>query len=147
MTGTQSSSSQTTVSPADIVVVFDTSGSMSNGMGSQTRLQVAKAAVNSMAEQLLTAENKAAGKDKNIQMALVSFSTTAGTVSNFTDTAAGITSTVNGLRADGGTNWEAALKRANTLLASSNRKDVKKYIVFMTVIRRMVTLRIAKING
>ena len=85
-----------------------------------------------MAEQLLTAENKAAGKDKNIQMALVSFSTTAGTVSNFTDTAAGITSTVNGLRADGGTNWEAALKRANTLLASSNRKDVKKYIVFMS---------------
>lgn len=132
VTGTQSSSSQTTVSPADIVVVFDTSGSMSNGMGSQTRLQVAKAAVNSMAEQLLTAENKAAGKDKNIQMALVSFSTTAGTVSNFTDTAAGITSTVNGLRADGGTNWEAALKRANTLLASSNRKDVKKYIVFMS---------------
>ena len=132
VTGTQSSSSQTTVSPADIVVVFDTSDSMSNGMGSQTRLQVAKAAVNSMAEQLLTAENKAAGKDKNIQMALVSFSTTAGTVSNFTDTAAGITSTVNGLRADGGTNWEAALKRANTLLASSNRKDVKKYIVFMS---------------
>ena len=132
VTGTQSGSSQTTVSPADIVVVFDTSGSMSNGMGSQTRLQVAKAAVNSMAEQLLTAENKAAGKDKNIQMALVSFSTTAGTVSNFTDTAAGITSTVNGLRADGGTNWEAALKRANTLLASSNRKDVKKYIVFMS---------------
>lgn len=132
VTGTRSSSSQTTVSPADIVVVFDTSGSMSNGMGSQTRLQVAKAAVNSMAEQLLTAENKAAGKDKNIQMALVSFSTTAGTVSNFTDTAAGITSTVNGLRADGGTNWEAALKRANTLLASSNRKDVKKYIVFMS---------------
>ena len=132
VTGTQSSSSQTTVSPADIVVVFDTSGSMSNGMGSQTRLQVAKAAVNSMAEQLLTAENKAAGKDKNIQMSLVSFSTTAGTMSNFTDTAAGITSTVNGLRADGGTNWEAALKRANTLLAFSSRKDVKKYIVFMS---------------
>lgn len=153
VTGTQSSSSQTTVSPADIVVVFDTSGSMSNGMGSQTRLQVAKAAVNSMAEQLLTAENKAAGKDKNIQMALVSFSTTAGTVSNFTDTAAGITSTVNGLRADGGTNWEAALKRANTLLASSNRKDVKSTscscptVTRRTVIRRMVTLRIAKING
>ena len=36
VTGTQSSSSQTTVSPADIVVVFDTSGSMSNGMGSQS---------------------------------------------------------------------------------------------------------------
>lgn len=132
VTGTQSSSSQTTVSPADIVVVFDTSGSMNEGMSGQTRLQVAKAAVNSMAEQLLTAENGAAGKDKNIQMALVSFSTTAGKVSNFTDTAAGITDTVNGLEAGGGTNWEAALKRANTLLASSSRKDVKKYIVFMS---------------
>ena len=137
VTGTRSSSSQTTVSPADIVVVFDTSGSMKWSMSGQEdnsygRLTAAKAAVNNMAQKLLTQENKDAGKDKNIQMALVSFSTTVGTVSDFTDTAAGITSTVNGLRADGGTNWEAALKRANTLLASSNRKDVKKYIVFMS---------------
>lgn len=131
VTGTQSSSSQTTVSPADIVVVFDTSDSMSNRMGSQTRLQVAKAAVNSMAKQLLTAENEAAGKDKNIQMALVSFSTTAGTVSNFTDTAADITDTVKSLKAGGGTNWEAALKAANAKL-DSGRQNAKKYIVFMS---------------
>lgn len=131
VTGTQSSSSQTTVSPADIVVVFDTSASMSNSMGSQTRLQVAKAAVNSMANQLLTAENEAAGKDKNIQMALVSFSTKAGTVSKFTDTAAGITGTVKSLEADGGTNWEAALKAANAKL-DSGRQNAKKYIVFMS---------------
>ena len=131
VTGTQSGSSQTTVSPADIVVVFDTSDSMSNRMGSQTRLQVAKAAVNSMAKQLLTAENEAAGKDKNIQMALVSFSTTAGTVSNFTDTAADITDTVKSLKAGGGTNWEAALKAANAKL-DSGRQNAKKYIVFMS---------------
>ena len=130
VTGAQSSSSQTTVSPTDIVVVFDTSGSMNKGMSGQTRLQVAQAAVDSMAGQLLTAENGAAGRDKNIQMALVSFSTKVGTMSNFTDTAAVITSTVNGLLAGGGTNWEAALKQANSM--SSGRENAKKYIVFMS---------------
>ena len=129
VTGTQSGSSQTTVSPADIVVVFDTSGSMSNPMGHNSRLEVAKTAVNSMAQHLLTSENQ--GKDSNIRMALVPFSTTVGNVSNFTDNAMDIVSAVNGLRADGGTNWEAALKAANAKL-TSGRKGVKKYIVFMS---------------
>lgn len=129
VTGTQSGSSQTTVSPADIVVVFDTSGSMSNPMGDNSRLEVAKTAVNSMAQHLLTSENQ--GKDSNIRMALVPFSTTAGNVSNFTDNAMDIVSAVNGLGADGGTNWEAALKAANAKL-TSGRKGVKKYIVFMS---------------
>lgn len=129
VTGTQSGSSQTTVSPADIVVVFDTSSSMSGSMGHNSRLEVAKTAVNSMAQHLLTSENQ--GKDSNIRMALVPFSTTVGNVSNFTDNAMDIVSAVNGLRADGGTNWEAALKAANAKL-TSGRKGVKKYIVFMS---------------
>ena len=129
VTGTQSGSSQTTVSPADIVVVFDTSSSMSGSMGDNSRLEVAKTAVNSMAQHLLTSENQ--GKDSNIRMALVPFSTTVGNVLNFTDNAMDIVSAVNGLRADGGTNWEAALKAANAKL-TSGRKGVKKYIVFMS---------------
>ena len=82
-----------------------------------------------MAQHLLTSENQ--GKDSNIQMALVPFSTTVGNVSNFTDNAMDIVSAVNGLGADGGTNWEAALKAANAKL-TSGRKGVKKYIVFMS---------------
>lgn len=82
-----------------------------------------------MAQHLLTSENQ--GKDSNIRMALVPFSTTAGNVSNFTDNAMDIVSAVNGLGADGGTNWEAALKAANAKL-TSGRKGVKKYIVFMS---------------
>ena len=54
-------------------------------------------------------------------MALVPFSTTVGNVSNFTDNAMDIVSAVNGLRADGGTNWEAALKAANAKLTSGRR--------------------------
>ncbi len=125
VTGTQ----QSDVSPADIVVVFDTSGSMRNPMGDNSRLEVAKTAVNSMAQHLLTSENQ--GKDSNIRMALVPFSTTVGNVSNFTDNAMDIVSAVNGLGADDGTNWEAALKAANAKL-TSGRKGVKKYIVFMS---------------
>ena len=132
VTGTQ----QSDVSPADIVVVFDTSGSMKWSMrgkkdNSYERLTAAKAAVNNMAQKLLTQENHDAGKDKNIQMALVSFASGAGTVSDFTDTAATISKAVNGLGADGGTNWEAALKTANTKLASG-RQNAKKYIVFLS---------------
>ena len=52
-------------------------------------------------------------------------------MSNFTDNAMDIVSAVNGLGADGGTNWEAALKAANAKL-TSGRKGVKKYIVFMS---------------
>lgn len=132
VTGTQ----QSDVSPADIVVVFDTSGSMKWSMSgkkdnSYGRLTAAKAAVNNMAQKLLTQENHDVGKDKNIQMALVSFASRVGTVSDFTDTAATISNAVNGLGAVGGTNWEAALKAANTKLASG-RQNAKKYIVFLS---------------
>ena len=82
-----------------------------------------------MAQHLLTSENQ--GEDSNIQMALVPFSTTVGNVLNFTDNAMDIVSAVNGLGADGGTNWEAALKATNAKL-TSGRKGVKKYIVFMS---------------
>lgn len=129
VTGVKSSGSETITSPADIVVVFDTSGSMANSMGKDTRLQVAKDAVNSMAKKLLTDANAQLSVDKQIRMSLVGFSTKVNKTLSFTAKRDAIASTVKRFNADGGTNWEAALHKANQ---QQGREGVKKYIVFLS---------------
>ena len=113
--------------PADVIVVFDVSGSMGKNMDGQTRLSRAKTAVNSMANTLLN------GSNNDVRMALVSFSTTAATVPAtgevFTDDYSTFRSRVNNLEDDGGTNWEQALQLANTLPV---REDAATFVVFVT---------------
>ena len=123
--GNDSSSSTTIGRGADVVVVFDKSGSMKG-----QRLTTAKTAVKNLANALLTVENNDLAADKQVQMSIVQFATTAGTASAFTANASSITSTVDGIRANGGTNWESALKNANA--ATSGREGVAKYIVFVS---------------
>ncbi|MBQ4380712.1 MAG: VWA domain-containing protein, partial [Bacteroidaceae bacterium] len=106
---------------ANVIVVFDRSGSM--GGNNIWRLNTAKTAVNTMAETLLD------GDITGVKMALVSFSTTASTVQEFTDDYDTYNSAVNGLTADGGTNWEQALSIANRMAVDS---DSATYIVFVT---------------
>ena len=123
--GNESSSSTTIGRGADVVVVFDKSGSMEG-----TRLTTAKTAVKNLANALLTAENSKLEADKQVQMSIVQFSTTAGNASTFTTSANSIASTVDAISANGGTNWEAGLKNANA--ATSGRDGVAKYIVFVS---------------
>ena len=109
--------------PADVIVVFDVSGSMSDNMSGQTRLARAKTAVNTMANTLLNGDNK------DVRMALISFSTTTATVQGFTNNYSTYSSKVNGLSADGGTNWEKALYEANHLQV---RDNAATFVVFVT---------------
>ena len=115
--------------PADVIVVFDISGSMKNNMNGQTRLQRAKTAVNTMANTLLN------GQNSDVRMALISFSTTAqqvnitGATNGFTSNYNNFSAAVNGLSADGGTNWEQALQLANTLPV---RDNAATFVVFVT---------------
>jgi len=113
--------------PADVIVVFDISGSMSGNMNGQTRLARAKTAVNTMANTLLNGENS------DVRMALISFSTTAQTVPAtgevFTNSYNTFSGRVNGLGASGGTNWEQALQLANRMPV---REDAATFIVFVT---------------
>ena len=115
--------------PADVIVVFDVSGSMSEYMGNQRRLAAAKTAVNNMANTLLN------GQNSNVRMALISFSTTAqqvnitGATDGFTSNYSNFSSAVNGLTADGGTNWEKALQLANQMQV---RSDAATFVVFVT---------------
>ena len=126
VTGDSVSSSTTMGQGADVVVVFDKSGSMKE----DNRLATAKQAVTNLANALLTEANGKLEDDKQVQMSIVQFSTTADSASKFTNSATTITDTVDEIKADGGTNWEAALAKANN--ASSGRSDVSKYIVFVS---------------
>ena len=112
--------------PADIVIVADKSGSMEGD-----RDKNSQNAVDALAGNLLTEHNKGLPKNQQIRMAVVTFSTTAQLKQGFTTDAQQITSAMSeNPDPVGGTNWEAALAKANGL--SSGRQGVKKYIIFLS---------------
>ena len=92
----------------NVVVIFDTSGSMNS-----TRMSAAKTAVNNLADKLY-AYNTTSNPD-TVEMALVDFSTHASTAQAPTNSSTTFKRAVNNLSAGGGTNWEAALKQANNV--------------------------------
>lgn len=116
---------------ADVIVVFDISGSMEDSMSGSTRLQVAKSAVNRLADTL--AEKKNSNDDPLIRMSLISFSTTAEQEIGLTGlTTSGVRDfkrAVNNLSADGGTNWDYALQLANQQEVDSGRAT---FVIFVT---------------
>ena len=122
--GDSTSSTVTAVTPADIVLVMDKSGSMNE----DNRDTNAQKAANALAEKLLTDKNSMLSPEQQVQMAVVTFSTKASLKQEFTTNALEINAAVKG-NPDGGTNWEAALNQANGL---SGRPGVKKYIIFLS---------------
>lgn len=118
--GDSTSSTVTTATPADIVLVMDKSNSMKGDLDRN-----AKKAANALAGKLLTAENL---KNQQVRMAVVTFSTRAVLKQDFTTNVSEINSAVEG-DPEGGTNWEAALKQANDL---PSRPNVKKHIIFLS---------------
>lgn len=75
----------------------------------KTRLDVAKEALNSLADQLI------ASNDSTVKLSLETFSDRGNTPSQYYagGQASDFKDAVNGLRADGGTNWVDALTKAN----------------------------------
>lgn len=121
--GDSTSSTVTTATPADIVLVMDKSGSMEGERDSN-----AKKAANALAGKLLTSQNSALPESQRVRMAVVTFSTNASLKQNFTTDVSEINNAVKG-NPTGGTNWEAALKQANDL---QGRFGVKKHIIFLS---------------
>lgn len=109
---------------SDTVIVIDKSWSMAkNGSG---KMRKAKVAAKSLAKQLLTESNTVN------RVALVSFEYYT-TVHKFDDGAfstnyADVASTIDGLRADGGTFTQAAIRDAAGLLADSDA-DIKNIVL------------------
>ncbi|WP_052401005.1 DUF7604 domain-containing protein [Bifidobacterium porcinum] len=121
--GDTASSSTTTATPADIVIVADKSGSMEGDRDTNSQN-----AVDALAEKLLTAQNEGLPENQQIRMAVVTFSTKARLQQGFTTDAQNITTAMT-QEPDGGTNWEAALAQANRL---DGRQGVNKYIIFLS---------------
>lgn len=122
--GDSTSSTVTTVTPADIVLVMDKSGSMNEN----NRDANAQKAAKDLAKKLLTGTNSKLPPEQQVQMAVVTFSTEASLKQKFTTNVSEINNAVRG-NPDGGTNWEAALKQANDL---QGRSGVKKHIIFLS---------------
>ena len=122
--GDSTSSTVTTATPADIVLVMDKSGSMNEN----NRDANAQKAAKDLAKKLLTGTNSKLPSDQQVPMAVVTFSTKASPKQTFTTNVSEINNAVRG-NPDGGTNWEAALKLANDL---QGRSGVKKHIIFLS---------------
>lgn len=122
--GDTASSSTTTATPADIVIVADKSGSMEGD-----RDKNSQNAVDALAKKLLTTQNERLPENQQIRMAVVTFSTHVQRQQGFTTNVNDITWAME-QEPRGGTNWEEALAQANGL--SSGRQGVKKYIIFLS---------------
>ena len=122
--GDSTSSTVTTATPADIVLVMDKSGSMNEN----NRDANAQKAAKDLAKKLLTGTNSKLPPEQQVQMAVVTFSAEASLKQKFTINVSEINNAVRG-NPDGGTNWEAALKQANDL---QGRSGVKKHIIFLS---------------
>ena len=129
---------------ADVIVIFDVSGSMKKEINSDNdtnntskqRLALLKSAVNSLARDLI-GDNSAyiytdpitKKKTKQIEMSLISFSNSASDATAFTDNLSTFSGWVNALGADGGTNWEHALQKANEAAVDAGRAT---FVIFVT---------------
>ena len=130
VTGTASSESSS--SKANVVIVFDTSGSMNNYATGGTRMSVAKSATKDLIHQLL-ANNTEDNRDL-VEIALVPFSTTVGTTTPFTTSESVLTNAVDSYRSDGGTNWQDALKTAKSTADDKAAKQPGEatYVIFVS---------------
>lgn len=92
----------------------------------KTRLDVAKEALNSLADQLI------ASNDSTVKLSLETFSDRGNTPSRYYagGQASDFKDAVNGLRADGGTNWVDALTKANA--KANEDPNTPTYIIFLS---------------
>ncbi len=127
------SSQKTDATKANVVVVFDSSGSMGDSAGQSTRLAVAKSAVNGLANELLSQNDpNTPGLEDVVEMSFVDFSTfikTNTTHESPTTDYDTFSSWVDATDDNGGTNWEAALTTANNISFGDNDKT---YIIFVS---------------
>ena len=128
---------------ADVIVIFDRSGSMgysiekdaAPGKNEKDRMTLLKDAVGDLADALIGDNSEYIYTDKDgvehkqIEMSLISFSNNATDATAFTDDAATFKEYVEALSAEGGTNWEQALQKANEASVDSGRAT---FVIFVT---------------
>lgn len=123
------------VKPVDVVFVVDVSSSMNDkavsGWRGKSRMKAAHDAVETLANELLTAQNASLPADQQIQMSVVTFGTHASVARDFSANAADVAAAVpTSARGNEGTNWEDGLRLANA--QTSGREGAEKHVVFLS---------------
>lgn len=118
----------------DIVLIFDSSNSMATKSGrfsTTTRMQDAKQAAKDFANTLM--DNKG-----TVKIGIVEFGTQVMDVQEMTDSKTTVTKFIDDKlniprnNQDGGTNLQAAIARANTVLSNGKREDAKQIAIILT---------------
>lgn len=132
--------SSTSKPKVDVVLIIDKSGSMDDSWGwRSTRLKEVKSIITKnggLADTILNNENI------DGRMAVVSFAGSQGFMwdeawndadiaQGWTDSSWQLNQSVNNIRANGGTNWQAGLRTAKKVLQSS-RSDAQKIVIFLS---------------
>ncbi|MGI5932375.1 MAG: vWA domain-containing protein, partial [Eubacterium sp.] len=126
---TGASKASTSHTKADVIVVLDRSGSMQNSVSGSRRDVVAQQAVNSLAKTLL--QNNTSAHPDTVQLSLVTFNNGAQTMVSGTSSLNTFQQAVNAAVGvyNTGTNWEEALKQANSV---STRSGAETYVIFVS---------------
>lgn len=150
VTGASAEWTEQTSKPLDIILLADTSGSMSTTVTvddtDKARYQILQDAAKELADALLTEQNTALGNDQQIQLAFTRFSggntgsaPSCLTSPQFTSDKSQFNAAVDKLSsrvgryvlgALGATEWDKGLHYANSL--SSGRPNAKKIIIFLS---------------
>ena len=132
--------SSTATAPLDIVLVLDTSSSMtqniSTSTGTTTRIQALKDAANSFVDVIAGKNEDISDEAKQHRVAVVSFNSSATTNQDMTacagDKATGIKSAISALTTGQGTHSDYGLQQAQAVLTGSKRDGAKQVVVFFT---------------
>lgn len=132
--------------PADVIVVLDMSASMSDPMGGGgrgERIQAAKNAIYSLSNSILSSrlDNRISvvtfAGDGDYRLPIIGWTggpyDDADVIQSWTNSASRVNQAVGSLRVpdSAGTNWEAGMYEAGTLLSSA-RADAETYVVFIS---------------
>ena len=131
--GNPYTTSQTSMSKLDIILVLDNSGSMAwgsrgkNDTSTPSRIASLKSTANDFINTMLD-------KDGNVQIGLVTFSKDVNTSVSFSNYSKknDLTTAINGMTANGGTNLQAGIEKAHDLLKDGGRNDAKKMVIILT---------------
>lgn len=125
--GAQAGSTIVTSEPVDFTLVLDTSKSMEDRIGSVTKLQALKDAVDNFLNSAAEINNQSSSL---VKVALISFNGNASVESDFTDDFTSMKDTVNGLSTLMGTRSDYGLQKVSTVTGS--RDNAKQVVIFFT---------------
>ena len=150
VTGAASSSTITTTEPVDFTLVLDVSGSMSEKMGSVTKLQALQSAVNNFLDEAAEINKGAQSGSELVRVGLVKFAGNASdnvgidtykdgrNTYNYSQVVSGLTADMDGLKtkmsaltAGGATRADYGFQYASAVMKEA-RSDAKQVVIFFT---------------